>query len=273
MSYIAYIRTMDDILVYKDLIDTTEFKIFGFILYHSFNKRIQTFFHLGGDWIDRISGKNTLLFLVEKSLPESQTIIEQILNGKRSPGVIRSNHNPLTKAKDLVFSDFLTHIPYSKDESFQIAESLGIRRSSIPCVILFRKFENILVGEKIKSFALLELKDNWFPQSDFFEVRSKNGATEEITNVLTNLFDCIDELVEQSNVENMSDERFVEELKRKVGRVKRKYSIYKPMHEQIANHLKPLLGLPFSLIKNLNQIVVKIGTKFTEDKVNKIIDK
>lgn len=242
---IAMIRTINDIKAYQKLYIKSDFKIFGFVLYHSKNKNIHRFFIENRGLLDKISGKNILLFLIQgPRSDESRDFIQEQLN----ESIETSNYDETKDLKRLFFSRLGSHRPYDPNECFVIAEKIQLPRTKIPCIVFFRKLSKIIDDNALKSFAVLKLN-------------SKRFSGDLMIEIFGDLFDRIDKLIKKKEFDAIPEKEVVRRLKLAIRGIQRKNLLYKPIYDELVSGLEALVKLPFSVLKGLDQIVVEYTKK------------
>jgi hypothetical protein len=208
---------------------------YGFLLYHSGNKRLAKFLAARLTYIDRISGANFGIFTLVPKHKYQMRIDERIAAGATNE-----------KLKAAVKKWRKYTVPFTPDRSYDVAQALGLEKSDVPCLIIYRS-----QGRGYSSLALLKLKDTWFPKD--IEDEKSVGKTE---GWLTHLFQSLDESIKKRNREDV-----IAEFQKRMSALSRKQKYYRPIADGIITGVTSVVGLPFKLINILPSILGKYVEK------------
>ena len=206
---------------------------YGFILYHSGNRRLGNFLAHHLSLLDEVTGANFGIFTIVAEHTFRLRIDE--IQGDGSIDVDLRNKIQTWRQRT---------IPFNPDKCFKIAESLGIPRTSLPCLIIFRTRSN-----GYRHFALLKLKDSWFPENEMDE----KGITQTITWV-SKLMDSLEHAMKIDH-----RKKALLEFQKSMDSLSREMRIYKPIFNGLKTGLMPFVQLPFKLVVSLSSIVEKAG--------------
>jgi len=207
---------------------------FGFLLYHSGHKRLRQFVRNHLSFLDEVTGsKFGILTLVEK---HNQPLkIDEIL---KKQSIDKKINRKIQAWRD-------NSKPFNPDKCFEIAEALGIPRSDLPCLIIFRS------SNGYRGFARMKLENSWFPDN------AKDHEEEEKTKKwLSLLFDRLDNCIQENNTKKEAIREFQKEL----DKLSRSQNIYRPIFDNIKISLVPVFKLPFEIIASLSSIIKTFGT-------------
>lgn len=211
------------------------FSYYGFLLYHTGNRRLQFFVNSYSNILDEISGEDICIFTLSKK-PKHKLVIDELLADKALDMELRKM---IQKWREYT-------IAFTIDKSFDIASSIGLSRKDIPCLIIFPSH-----AKDYKTFALLKLKDSWFPE----DTNDKEGLDKTI-NWLTELFDAFTQTLKA----NRPQEDLIG-FQKHMNASARKQKLYLPIGRGLRSKLLPLISLPFRLIATLPAIFEKIGVE------------
>lgn len=210
---------------------------YGFLLYHSGNKRLAKFLAARLTYIDRISGENFGIFTL---VPKHKYRLR--IDERMAAGTINE------KLKAAVKKWRKYTVPFTPDRSYDVAQAIGLEKSDVPCLIIYRS-----QGRGYSSVALLKLKDTWFPKD--IEEEKSIRKTEEW---LTHLFQSLDESIKKRKREDV-----IAEFQKRMSALSRKQKYYRPIADGLVSGVKSVAGLPFKLIN----IIPTIAEKYVEKKI------
>jgi hypothetical protein len=136
-----------------------------------------------------------------------------------------------------------------EDRSFEIEEDLGLTRSDLPCLIIYRTN-----GDDYDGFALLKLKDSWFPTSIEDE-----ASVNKTMDWLTRLFDNLSESIKMKDQKSA-----IEDFKMRMTLLARDMNVKKPIFAALKASILPLVNFPIRLITVIPEILEKIASKKLE---------
>jgi hypothetical protein len=211
------------------------FPYYGFLLYHSGNKRLQRFLDKSLTYLDRVIGNDIGIFILYKRHKYPLKIDEIVKRG-----------NLDKQTKEMIDKWRERGAAFTENMSFEIAESLGLSRSHLPCLVLYRTSSS-----DYKSFALLRLKDSWF---------SKDAEDEESMNKtmewLARLFDSLSESMKiedrQSAIKDFQD---------RMDSLARNMNVIRPILKGLKAGVMPIINFPLELIAVLPTILEKVAIK------------
>jgi hypothetical protein len=211
----------------------------GFLLYHSGHTRLRYFLerHLG--FLDRVSGPRFRIFVLTDQHDQSLRIDERLQSGLLKEELIQ------------VIEKWRRHaVPFSADRSFAVAEALGIPRSELPSLLIYR------LADGYEPCARLRMKDAWFPKDDAEVTQCK-----ETKEWMSALFDALERSM--ANGEANVVARFQHEM----DRLARSQLIWKPIAGAMRQAIVPLVKLPFDVVSSLSAIVQNVGTSALKKKL------
>ena len=131
----------------NDLCKIISIKYYSILLYHSDHDGIGRFVNSHLDFLDAVSGDSFMLFVATGSdkLPlRLRSLLAQ------SPESVQDQSKIYASQSE----------PFSPDSCYLIADAMGIKRNSLPCIVFFR-----FNRKSAHSIGLLTLENSWFPPS------------------------------------------------------------------------------------------------------------
>ncbi len=249
MGALSYIRTIHDILINRSVFEDNPFKVYGFLLFNTQHKSLCKFLLDGNNQtlIDKVSGDNTLIFTALKPDKKVLKLIKGEITKKEAT---YRGYDPSVKVPGLSAPIHL-YSSYDPNESFEIANKIGVPKINLPCIVLFRNLSPVLEQKKIETFASIHFKD-----TDFTE-----EAVSAQERYLTAVFDTIDALCADDSFDDMTENQVVTKIKENIQSQIFNKTYIEPMVDEVENGIKALAKLPFSFLRNFDKLLEEYARK------------
>jgi hypothetical protein len=203
---------------------------FGFFLYHSGHPRIQRFLARHLTFLDNACGSHFALFSIVEEHEHPLRIDEMPLQ-MNDPQLLAEIRRWRSRS-----------VPFTPDRSFVAAENLGLSGDDLPCIVIFRSS-----GQRRQSFAILRMKDSWFPDPDS-SARKPMATQVRWLLRFTSVFKEAAAMDDQRQALAMVQQR-IDSLARQ------------QRYGKLKDALVPIATLPYNVLESLPRIIENVASK------------